>query len=102
MVRTVQCARNLWRIYFNTNQSKVDFITHGLNLDNKHIRAYNSNPFATGAIRSGVRSEDIDKVCVIRVLIKELYESVSNEQVEHMMKNIFGIKLTSEVQYAYY
>ena len=102
LVRTVQNVKNLWRIYFNTHQSKVDFITQGIDINNKKIRVYNSNPFATGAIRSGVSPHEIDKIRMVKVLVKDLYESVHNDQVVHLFENVFKVKLASEVKYAHY
>ena len=102
LVRTVQQVKGLWRVYFNTQQSKIDLITEGLTIGNTKVKCYNSNPFTTGALRSGVRPDQLDKVNMVRVLIKDLYESVANEQVEYMMVHVFKVKLASEVQYAEY
>ncbi len=102
MVRTVQKVRNLWRVYLNTHQSKVDLVTHGLDIGNTKVRVYNSNPFATGAVRSGVKPADIDRVRMVKVTVKDLYESVHNDQVTHFFEHVLKVKLASEVKYSHY
>ncbi len=102
LVRTVQCVKNLWRIYFNTQNSKLQFVSTGLQWNQKHVKVYMDNPYATGAINSGVRPDQIDKVRMIKVVIRDLYESVHNDQVKYMLEVLYKIKLSSEVQYAHY
>lgn len=44
-VKCVQLDRDLWRIYLDEKQSRDKLIIEGFDLNNQHVRVYDSNPY---------------------------------------------------------
>ncbi len=101
-VDCVQQVRNLWRIYLTTKESKIDLVTQGVSIDGKAIKVHNQNPFVTGAIHNITSGMSIESVDMVRVLIKDLYKSVSTGDIEPMLTDVYGVKLSSAINYGYY
>ncbi len=96
-VDMVQQVRNLWRVYLTNNIAKVALISEGLSYNGRKIKVVGQNPYATGLYNSG-----FDNVDMVRIWIRDLPKSVSNEQIHHMFTNILKVELASEIKDGYY
>ncbi len=101
-LKCIQETKNLWRIYCHTHEAKASLISQGISLNGKWIKVYNQNPYVTGALNQGLINPGEPEVDMIKVTIKDLYCSVSNDDVLHLFTNIFKIKVTSDIQIGYY
>ncbi len=94
---TLQPVKNLWRVYMKNDQAKIDLVTQGLGVMGKSVKVYHSNPYIYKHM-----DDRGEQVRLIKVLIKDLYLSVANSEVEFMLIDKFGLKLASEVKFACY
>ncbi len=101
VVEGVQEVRGLWRIYMNTLPDKINLCNEGLTIRNMKIKVHMSNPFATGALNAGVDIDNSD-VQMIKLTIRDLFESVANSEVVHMLEQRYKLKLATEVKFAQY
>ena len=93
MVDCAQQIRGLWRIYVKDEKSRNDLLANGIDVRSQHIALYQSNPFVTN-------SND-PKTNVIRITVKDLPISFSNDEVLMLMKKL-NVNLTSQqVKYGY-
>ena len=80
-VDMVQLVKNLWRIYLLTKESKIDLVSKGVSIEGKWCNVYNSNPYATGLLRtqnassshSSSNSDQSSREEMLRVTIKDLH-----------------------------
>ncbi len=84
-IKCVQQVKGLWRIYTTTEQARATLVTNGLNSNGKHIKIYRSNPFRTGTLNAIASGADAN-VDMVRLLIKDLPTSVSDDDIKHMME----------------
>ena len=96
-VDMVQQVRNLQRVYLTNNIAKVALISEGLSSNGRKIKVYGQNPYATGMLNTG-----FDSVDMVRIWIRDLPKSVSNEQIHHMFTKILRVELASEIKDGYY
>ena len=96
----IQEVRSLWRIYMFTYKDKVDLCNEGLTIGNRHIKVFMSNPFATGAISTGV--DNIENVRMVKLIIRDLYKSVAMKDVTHMLTDVYKVTLATDVKFAQY
>ncbi len=94
---TVQMVRNTYRIYLLNNTAKAQLCAKGITIDNKSVSVFNNNPFV-----SGFNEITGAEIPVIRLLIKDLYRSVANGPLEHLLTQKFGLKLSSDIKFSYY
>ena len=105
---SVQETKSLWVLYIKSNESKVKLVSQGLSLDGLSVKVYGVNPFVLRTVlttemeNSSMANAPIDNREWIRILIKDLRHSVSMHDVEHMLVNVYKIKITTEVKYARY
>ncbi len=95
-VKCVQKVKNLWRIYITNDVAKLQLTMQGLNLDGKIIKVYSTNPHRTGALRAIAEGAD-DNIEMIRILIKDLYTSVSDKDILHMLEDVYGVKVATPI-----
>ncbi len=96
-VKCVQKVKNLWRIYISNDVAKLQLTMQGLNLDGKIIKVYATNPHRTGALRAIAEGAD-DNIEMIRVIIKDLYTSVSEKDILHMLQDVYGVKVATPIR----
>ena len=93
MVDCAQQIRGLWRIYLKEEGARVDILTKGITIRSQHISLYQSNPFVTSA-------KD-PKSKTVKITVKDLPISFSNEEVCMLLKKL-NVNLTSQqVKYGY-
>ena len=85
-----QKISGLWRIYLKTETAKNKLIS-GLKYGGRDIPVYKQNPFRTGA-----NSPDDE---MIRITIKDLPLSVSNQLIEDYLKQV-GVTFVRKPEYA--
>ena len=100
-INCVQEVKNLWRIYCITEASKLLLTSQGINIDGKHIRIYATNPFVTGTLKAISEGAPLD-VEMVRVLIKDLYTSCTNDDIRHMLTTCYKVKLTTDISEIFY
>ncbi len=100
-VKCVQVVKNLWRIYCLTEAAKTALVSKGITFEGKTISVYPSNPLATGSMQAILNgaSKNIE---MVRLNIKDLCNSVSNDSVKHLLCDILKLKLATEVKESYY
>ena len=101
-VDMVQPVRNLWRIYINNSQKKLDLVNQGMVVDGKSVKVHASNPYATGSIHHIFQDMKNKPAQMVRILIKDLLGSVSSSEIKHMLTDIFGLTLSSEIKWGFY
>ncbi len=101
-LKCVQETKNLWRIYCKTQEARTKLTSHGISYQGKYIKVYSQNPYVTGALNAGLLNDESEQVEMIKVTLKDLYVSVSNEDVMHFLRDILRLTVTSEIQTGYY
>ncbi len=96
-VKCVQKVKNLWRIYITNDTAKLMLTMQGFNLDGKIIKVFPTNPHRTGALRAIAEGAD-DNIEMIRILIKDLYTSVSDKDILHMLEDVYGVKVATPIR----
>ncbi|XP_062569142.1 uncharacterized protein LOC134231225 [Saccostrea cucullata] len=89
-VKCVQLERDLWRIYLNDKQSRDKLIIDGFDLNNQHVRVYESNPYSAGL----TDPEDP----VLKVTICGIPLSVDDSAIHDMLKKL-GVHPKSEIKF---
>ena len=84
--------RGLWRIYMNNAEAKAKLYTDGMTFRSKSVILYEQNPFSMN------EESDVPEKKHVRVSIQNLPLSVSNQEVETMIKN-FGCKIEKDLAY---
>ncbi len=97
-VDTIQLIRNVYRIYLYGDDAKAKACEQGIEIGNIHIDVYASNPFLPGA---QMKDSNGISIPLVRLLIKDLFKSVSNANLERMLLEKFGIKIQGEIRYCY-
>ena len=87
-VDTIQLIRSVYRIYLYGDGSNEKACEKGISINNVHVDVYASNPFLPG---SQIKDNDGKTIPLVRLLIKDLYKSVSNTNLLKMQKEKFGI-----------
>ncbi len=98
LVEGIQEVRGLFRIYLFSDKAKTDLCEMGVTLNGRWVKVYSQNPWATGA-GYNPKQEQIE---MVRLTIKDLYKSVSNKDVVHMLTKVYKIELASEVKFSHY
>ena len=101
-LKCVQETKNLWRIYCKNQTDRTTIIAQGISLQGKHVKVYGQNPYVTGTLNAGLLNTESEQVEMIKVTIKDLYVSVSNDEVMHFLTKILKLKVTSDIQTGYY
>ncbi len=102
-LRTLQETKNLWRVYCKSEIAKTSLITQGISLNGKHIKVYAQNPYVTGALNAGLlNNTESEQVEMVKVTIKDLLESVSNDEVMHFLTKVLRLEVTSDIQSGFY
>ena len=96
-VKCVQKVKNLWRIYITNDVAKLSLTMQGLNLDGKVIKVYPTNPHRTGALRAIAEGAD-DNIEMVRLVIKDLYTSVSDKDIIHMLTDVYGVQVATPIR----
>ncbi len=100
VVEGIQEVRSMWRVYMFKEEDKIKLCDEGLTLPgNRKVKCYLSNPFATGAVDKDGNIEDVQ---MVRLTIRDLLKSMSNDDVVHMLTKVYKLTLASEVKYAQY
>lgn len=89
-VKCVQLDRDLWRIYLDEKQSRDKLIIEGFDLNNQHVRVYDSNPYSAGL----TDPEDP----VLKVTVCGVPLSVDDSAIHDMLKKL-GVHPKSEIKY---
>ncbi len=97
-VDTIQLIRSVYRIYLYGDGSNEKACEKGISINNIHVDVYASNPFLPG---SQIKDKDGVSIPLVRLLIKDLYKSVSNTNLLKMLKEKFGITITGEMRYSF-
>ncbi len=100
-LKCVQPVRSIWRIYFHNEPSRIKFISEGLSLEGKKVKIYSSNPLATGSIKHITHGSDTS-IQMVKLLIKDLPESASNDDVRHMLCTVYKVTLTTTIKMGFY
>ncbi len=104
-LESLQCVRGVWRAYCLKTEDKIKLCEQGIEIGGRKVSVYSQNPYLmrkpsayqgkyTPKFFNEPRKEQT------RVLIKDLYRSVSNSQVKYMFLHKFGIKITGEIRMA--
>ncbi len=102
-LKTLQETKNLWRVYCKTESAKTSLITQGISLNGKHIKVYAQNPYVTGVLNAGLlNNNESEQVEMVKVTIKDLLESVSNDEVMHFLTKVLRLEVTSDIQSGFY
>ncbi len=111
-IKGLQGVRNVWRIYFHSSEARIDLITRGIDVDGRIIKVYATNPFMPGGVasdrdRKGPKngapsSPRREPVQLVKVWIRDLYDSVADSQITHMLVNVYKIKLSSGIMVGYF
>ncbi len=100
-LKCVQETKNLWRIYCKKKEDRVTVITEGISINGKHVKVHGQNPYVVGTLNAGLLN-DGEEVEMIKVTIKDIYNSVSNDVVIHFLTKILKLQITSEIQTGFY
>ncbi len=100
-LKCVQETKNLWRVYCKSQPARVALVSQGISLQGKNIRVYGQNPYVTGSLNAGLLNQDTE-VEMVKVTIKDICSSISNDEVKHLLTNILKLEITSDIQIGYY
>ena len=89
----VQPVGGVWRLYFNSTETRVHMNSNGININSLHYDLYSENPFSTGI-------HDPQKKA-IKITVKDVPLSYDNDSIKRMIEG-YGVKLTSPIKYGYY
>ena len=96
----VQRVRGLWRIYVNTQQSRIKLLTEGVTFKGIQVTIYDQNPFRTNHKDFDSSNSTGQQQRTVKVTISNLPLSVGNEEVAIMMKRM-GTLMKSDIAFEY-
>ncbi len=94
---TLQIVKDVWRVYLLSTQAKDDLVKNGIMLREKVIDVHSYNP----SIHTITSSTGVT-VKLIRIMIKDLYMSVSASQIKHMLCERYKLVLAGDIKYGYH
>ena len=95
---TIQLIRNVYRIYLYGDGANEKLCSKGISIKNVHIDVHTTNPFLPG---SQLKDSNGVSIPLVRLLIKDLYKSVSNANLIKMLEQKFGVKITGDIRYSF-
>ncbi len=106
-LESLQNVRGVWRLYPMDSAQKVELCRQGIEINGKKVKIHSQNPFYTNTNtgssstynpRGFVKQTRPDTT---RLLIKDVYRSVSNTQIKSMLENKYKVRVHSNIMYSY-
>ncbi len=76
VVEGIQEVRSLWRVYPLTLEGRQQICEQGFKINNRTVKCYMQNPYATGLIANGIDKGYDENKPMTKVTICDLYKSV--------------------------
>ena len=92
-IEGAQRIGNLWRIYLNNNDARVKLYTEGMSFHGLAVQVYEQNPYRP----INKNYDPLRKTT--KITIQNLPLSVSNEEVDSMLKRLGCTKMETKLKY---